>query len=65
MCAKNKKVNEMLAVRKNNLLNIQLILETDYRNYINNLFTDAGLIFILSSTYRIMLVISLIFLFSY
>ena len=61
MYVKNKKVNEMLAVRKNNLLNIQLILETEYRN---KLFTDAGLVFILSLTYRIMLVISLIFLFS-
>jgi len=55
----------MLALRKNILINVQQILETDYRNYKNNLFTDAGLIFILSLTYRIMLVISLIFLFSY
>jgi len=62
---KNNKVNEMLALRKNILINVQQILETDYRNYKNNLFTDAGLIFILSLTYRIMLVISLIFLFSY
>ena len=60
----NYKVNEMLVIRKNILIDDQLMIEYGIKNYSSLCFTDSELISILSLMYRLMLVISLIFLFS-
>jgi len=60
----NYKVNEMLVLEKNILIVDQLMIENGLKNYSSLRFTDSELISILSLMYRLMLVISLIFLFS-
>ena len=54
----------MLVLGKNILIDDQLMSENGLKNYSSLRFTDSDLISILSLMYRLMLVISLIFLFS-
>ena len=54
----------MIVITKNILIDDQPVVENVLKNYAALRFTDSELISILSLMYRIMLVISLIFLFS-